>query len=76
MPATAAERQRASRGRRAAAGAVRVDVQLSKPAADALGRLARHRGLTVRQTLEQIIGAAETETVAGLGFLVRPGYFA
>ena len=73
--ASNAERVAAYRKRQTEAGAVRVDVQLSRPAADALGRLARHRGLTLRQTLEQIIGAAEADTVAGLGFLRRPGYY-
>lgn len=73
--ASNAARQAAYRQRQTEAGAVRVDVVIDRSAADALGRLARHRGLTVRQTLEQIIGAAEAETVAGLGLFERPGYY-
>ncbi|MDD3651191.1 hypothetical protein [Immundisolibacter sp.] len=69
MSKSAAERQRAYRQRRALAGdngERRLSTWLPTGAALALGRLARHRGVSQRQALEQIIAQAETEALATL----------
>jgi hypothetical protein len=75
MASSSAARQAAYRARQMDAGAVRLDVIVDRSTIDALARLARHRGQTVRLTLEQIIGAAEDAAVAELGFLQRSSYF-
>lgn len=40
----------------------------------ALQRLARHRGITQRQVLEQLIGQADTEATAGMDDAVLDRY--
>jgi len=71
MAKTAAERQQAYRRQRPFAGPDgngerRLSTWLSTSASLALDRLAKHRGVTTRQILEEILGAAEESVVASL----------
>lgn len=62
MTMTNAERQAAYRARRSAAGdngERRINTWVSTGAALALRRLARHEGVSSREVLERLIGAAD-----------------
>lgn len=67
-PKTNAERQRDYRARQRAEGegAHRLNTWIASPAALALSRLAAHRGMTRRETLERLILAADRQVAAGL----------
>jgi hypothetical protein len=65
---TNAERQRAFRERHLGVGGekVRVELILERDAAAQLRRLARHRGLSVAEVVEQLAGRTERRVLAGL----------
>ncbi|APR04776.1 hypothetical protein [Thauera chlorobenzoica] len=67
-PKTNAERQRDYRARQKAEGegAHRLNTWLASGAHLALSRLAAHRGMTRRETLERLILAADRQAAAGL----------
>jgi hypothetical protein len=70
MARSAAERQRDYRRRRATAGSNgerRLSTWVSTGVALAMQRLARHRGLSQRQLLEQVIAKAESEAISSMG---------
>ena len=57
-PLSNAEKARAYRQRLAAAGEVRLDMVISKAAADALATLAQAQGVTKRAALEELLLAS------------------
>ena len=60
MPKTSRERQAAYRSRRQdGEGEYRLNTWISSQASFALGRLARHQGLSRRAVLEQLVIAAD-----------------
>jgi hypothetical protein len=79
MATTSAERQRAYRARRPCAGENgerRLQTWVSTAAALALGRLARHAGITRRAFLEKLILDADQVTTRAMSDEVFDQYFA
>lgn len=69
MARSSAERQREYRQRRATAGDNgdrRLSMWVSTGTSLALQRLARHRGVTQRQVLEELVAQADTEATVGM----------
>jgi hypothetical protein len=79
MATTSAERQRAYRARRPCAGENgerRLQTWVSTAAALALGRLARHAGMTRRAFLEKLVLDADQVTTRAMSDEVFDQYFA